>query len=81
MANHPSALKRQRQSEKKRNHNRVRTSTIAAMTKEFNAADKAKKPALFKVLQSKIAKFGQKGNIHKNTAARMIAGLTRALSR
>ena len=77
MANHPSSLKRQRQSEKQRTRNRVVKSNIRTLVKKVRGA--ASKDAALKELKaaiSKLSKAAQKGGIHKNTASRKISRLT-----
>ena len=77
MANHPSALKRQRQSEKQQVRNRAVKSTIKTLVKKVRAT-KSKADALkeLKGAISKLSKAAQKGSIHKNTASRKISRLT-----
>ncbi len=77
MANHPSALKRQRQSEKQQVRNRAVKSTIKTLVKKVRAT-KSKADALkeLKAAISKLSKAAQKGGIHKNTASRKISRLT-----
>ncbi len=77
MANHPSALKRQRQSEARRRRFKSRKHDITDLKKDVLAAAADKKTDLLKTLQSKVAKFAQKGNMHKNTAARIISRLAK----
>jgi len=77
MANHPSSLKRHRQSEKQRLRNRVRRSEINSVEKKVKKAT-TKEEALkyLKLFVSKIAKAAQKGNIHKRNAGRHVSRLT-----
>jgi small subunit ribosomal protein S20 len=78
MPQHKSAIKRMRQNEKRRNHNRVRRSKMRTLIKnvltstEKKEAEKHLKPAV-----SHIDKMTNKGVIHPNNAARKKARLTK----
>lgn len=76
MANHPSSLKRHRQSEKQRLRNRSRKSEITSFEKKVRQST-TKEDALkfLKTFISKISKASQKGNIHKKNAARHVSRL------
>ena len=84
MANHPSALKRYRQSEKRRAINSTNSSRLKTQIKKVKTAVAAKKPADAKALLpatfSLIDKSVQKGVIKKNTAARYKSRLTRSIN-
>ena len=80
MADHASAKKRARQTEKLRLRNRANMSTMktsikkvreAVEKKDFSAID-----LLLRDAQSTIAKTKRKGCIHKNNMARRISRLT-----
>ena len=84
MANHPSALKRHRQSEKRRLRNRavktrlrhlVRQVRSALSTRDAEAATKS-----FDTAARALDKAVTKGVLHRNSAARRISRLARALS-
>ena len=84
MANHPSALKRHRQSEKRRVRNRavksrlrhlVREVRDAVATKNADAATKS-----LTVAGRALDKAVTKGVLHRNNAARRIARLSHAVS-
>ena len=84
MANHPSALKRHRQSEKRRLRNRavksrlrhvVREVRDAVATKNHDAAAKS-----LAVAGRALDKAVTKGVLHRNNAARRIARLAHAVS-
>lgn len=81
MANHPSALKRARQSAKRREQNRSSRTRFKNAVKSLQAAisEKSKEEAAaeFRLAQSVIAKTAAKGIIHKNTAARKISRLSK----
>ena len=84
MANHPSALKRHRQSEKRRIRNQaiktrlrhlVREVRDAVATKNSDAAAKS-----LAVAGRALDKAVTKGVLHRNAASRKIARLARAVS-
>ena len=84
MANHKSAIKRNKQSQARRLRNRNQKATLRTIIKTFNAslvegADSAKE-ALTKAVPV-IAKAASKGLIHKNAAARKISRLTKKLNK
>ena len=74
MANHFSALKRARQTEKRSAQNRANTSRLRTELRRLREAiaggDKAKANEAYKITVSAIDKAIQKGVLHKNTAAR-----------
>lgn len=82
MANHPSALKRMRQNEKKRVRNMSYKSKVKTTVKRFlkagqeNAADAG---ALLSRATSLLHKGVSKGIFHKNTASRAISRLAKKL--
>lgn len=78
MANHKSALKRHRQSVKRRTSNRAEKSAIFTLTKKYNAAEGEEKTTLLKTVQSKIAKAGRKNILNKKLAAKKISKLMKA---
>jgi small subunit ribosomal protein S20 len=83
MANHPSALKRMRQSEKKRLRNLSYRSSVRTAVKKFLQAVDQKSsdaPDLFRKASSVLAKGVAKGVFHKNTASRKISNLAGKLS-
>lgn len=81
MANHKSALKRIKQSEKRTVRNTDRISRIKTFVKKFiaslNSGENA--AASFSTVQSEIMKGVTKGVLHKNAAARKISRLNRML--
>ncbi|MBU0480446.1 MAG: 30S ribosomal protein S20 [Proteobacteria bacterium] len=83
MANHKSALKRQRQSLVRRENNRAMKSRVKKAIKAINSAveqnqvDAAR--AALAVAVPVIAKAG-KGTIHKKNASRSISRLTRRVN-
>lgn len=85
MARTPSAMKRHRQSEKRRLDNRAKKSMIRTFTKkalaaaeagDFDAAAKYQK-----VVQSLVDKAAKSNTLHKNTAARRKSRLSARLDR
>ncbi len=81
--NHPSALKRQRQNQKRREHNRLIKSRVRTVVKKAldaiaasdpNAAETSLREAI-----STLAKAGSKGTIHRNTVSRKISRLSSRL--
>jgi small subunit ribosomal protein S20 len=74
MANHFSALKRARQSEKRTAVNRANTSrlrtSLRAMRESIAKGDKAGAEKTYRETVSALDKAIQKGVLHKNTAAR-----------
>ncbi|MDH4469027.1 MAG: 30S ribosomal protein S20 [Bacteriovoracaceae bacterium] len=77
MANHKSAAKRAKQSEKKRAHNRSKSSAVKTAIKairqliDSDKMDEAKK--ILPAIQSKIAKLAKTNIIKKKTASRKIS--------
>lgn len=84
MANHKSAEKRVRQTEKKNAVNRSNRSKLRTQIKSLRAAvasgDKAASEAILFPTVSLIDKAVNKGLIHKNTAARHKSRLTKHVS-
>ena len=84
MANHPSALKRYRQSQKRRLINTTNGHKLKTQLKKLKSAIAGKKTADAKGLLpetfSLIDKSVQKGVIKKNTAARYKSRLTRSVN-
>ena len=78
MANHKSALKRIRQTEKKRVHNRYYGKTMRNAVRQFRELDDKKEaeeklPSIFSI----IDKLTKRSIIHKNKAANIKSKLTR----
>lgn len=79
MANHPSALKRMRQNEKKRVRNMSYRSKVKTAVKKFlHAAQEKQTDAgdLLRQATSLLHKGVSKGIFHKNTAGRTISRLS-----
>jgi len=84
MANHFSALKRARQTEKKTevnrsNKSRLRTA-LRGLRESIAAGDRKSAETNFRATVSVIDKAIQKGTIHKNTAARYKSRLSTRLN-
>ncbi|NQT76927.1 MAG: 30S ribosomal protein S20 [Bacteroidetes bacterium] len=78
MANHKSALKRIRQTEKRMVHNRYYGKTMRNAVRQFRALDDKKEaeeklPSIFSI----IDKLTKRSIIHKNKAANIKSKLTR----
>ncbi|MBV9860176.1 MAG: 30S ribosomal protein S20 [Alphaproteobacteria bacterium] len=79
MANHKSAEKRLRQTEKRTAVNRARVSRVRTFVKKVEAAittgDKEAAQAAFRVAQPELHRATTKGVLHKNTVARKLSRL------
>ena len=77
MANHKSAIKRHRQSIKRRDCNRSAKAAVRTALKQASAAasssDKAQAQKLAREAESMMAKASKKGLFHKATLARKIS--------
>ncbi len=84
MANHYSALKRARQTEKRTAVNRANSSRLRSALRKFRttltSGDSAAAKAAFGETVSAIDKAVQKGVIHKNTASRYKSRLSARLN-
>ncbi|MCD6566906.1 MAG: 30S ribosomal protein S20 [Bacteroidales bacterium] len=81
MANHPSAIKRNRQSEKKKLHNKYYAKTVRnAINKLRETTDKKSADELYPKVVSKIDKLAGKSHIHKNKAANLKSKLAKHIS-
>jgi len=74
MANHFSALKRARQTERRTARNRANTSRLRTQLRELREAiekgDKAAAEQMYRQTVSVLDKAIQKGTLHENTASR-----------
>ena len=78
MANHKDALKRIRQTEKRRLHNRYYAKNMRNEVKKFRAlTDKSTAERQLPKLYSIIDKVAKRGIIHKNKAANLKSKLTK----
>ena len=81
MANHPSAIKRNRQSEKRKLHNKYYAKTVRnAIKKLRETTDKKSADKLYSEAISKIDKLAGKSNIHKNKAANLKSKLAKHIN-
>lgn len=81
MAHHKSAKKRIRTTEKKTLTNKAAVSKIKTLTKKvFSSEDRAEAEVLYKAAVATLDKNAVKGRLHKNTAARKKAALTKHLN-
>lgn len=84
MANHPSALKRQRQNEKRRVRNKGYKSTINTTIKKvftsLSEKDTDKAKDFLREAVSRLDRAVSKGALHRRTASRRISRLTKKLS-
>jgi small subunit ribosomal protein S20 len=84
MANHKSAEKRIRQTEKRTATNRARRSRIRTFMKKVEEAiatgDKGAAQAAFKEAQPELHRGVTKGVLHKNTVARKLSRLNARIS-
>lgn len=85
MANHPSAVKRNRQRITRTARNRALKSNLRSILKEARAAaggsDKAEAATKASVAKKALARAASKGVIHANNAARRTARIDRALTK
>jgi len=85
MANHKSALKRDRQSKVRRLRNRINKTKMKTSVEQLEAAVVAgSEEQAVKALQnaaSVIQKTASKGSIHKKTAARKVSRLAKSVNR
>ena len=85
MANHFSALKRARQTERRTLRNRGNTSQLRSALREMREAltkgDKTGGEQVFRKTVSALDKAIQKGVLHENTAARYKSRLNARLNR
>ncbi|MDR0677966.1 MAG: 30S ribosomal protein S20 [Holosporaceae bacterium] len=80
MANHKSALKRMKQSEKRSSLNRSRISRVKTFIKKFiSSLGSGEAISAFSSVQSEIHRSMSKGILHKNVAGRKISRLSKLL--
>jgi small subunit ribosomal protein S20 len=81
MANHISALKRIRQNEKRRIHNKYYARTMRNAVKKFRAiTDKKEAEAQFPKIASLIDGIAKRNIIHKNKAANLKSKLAKQVN-
>lgn len=77
MANHKSALKRIRQNQKRREHNKYYAKTMRNAVKDLrNITDKDEAAKMYSSVASKIDKLAKKNIIHRNKAANLKSKLS-----
>ncbi|MGL4519935.1 MAG: 30S ribosomal protein S20 [Phocaeicola sp.] len=82
MANHKSSIKRIRQEEKRRLHNRYYAKTMRNAVKKLRATtDKAEAIALFPGVQKMLDKLAKRNIIHKNKASNLKSKLSARISK
>jgi len=76
MANHPSALKRIRQTETKRIHNRFYAKTMRNAVRKFRSlSDKKEAEEMQPKLYAMIDKMAKRNMIHKSKAGNLKSGI------
>lgn len=78
MANHQSSIKRIRQTENRRVHNKYYTKTTRNAIKELrNTTDKTAANELLPKVASMLDKMAKHNRVHKNKAANLKSSLTK----
>jgi len=85
LANHISALKRNRQNHKRNARNKGYRTLVKTLSKkvriEAEAGNKEQAQKQLKIAEKAIAKVGGKGILHSRAASRKISSLTRLVNR
>ena len=85
MANHKSALKRNRQNHKRNERNKGYRTLVKTLSKkvrnEAKAGNKEQAQKELKIAEKVIAKVGGKSILHSRAASRKISSLTRLVNR
>lgn len=82
MANHKSSVKRIRQEEKRRLHNRYYAKTMRNAVKKLRAtSDKAEAIAMYPGVQKILDKLAKRNIIHKNKASNLKSKLSAHISK
>ena len=85
MANHKSALKRNRQNHKRNERNKGYRTLVKTLSKkvrnEAKAGNKEQAQKELKIAEKVIDKVGGKGILHSRAASRKISSLTRLVNR
>lgn len=82
MANHASSVKRIRQTEKRRLHNRFYAKVTRSAVKKFRAMkDQSEAKAFLPKVSSMLDRLAKRGIIHKNKAANLKSSLTRQMNK
>ncbi len=78
MANHKSSLKRIRQTEQRRIHNRYFAVTARNLVKQLReTSNKVEAEKLLPLVSSRLDKLAKQQIIHRNKAANLISSLTK----
>jgi small subunit ribosomal protein S20 len=84
MANHLSALKRARQTERRTTRNRANTSSLRTQLRDLRESiakgDKAAAEQTYRQTVSALDKAIQKGSLHENTASRYKSRLSKRVA-
>ncbi len=81
MANHPSAAKRNRQSQKRRLSNKYYARTTRNAVKKLRSVtEKEEAKELYPKVVSMLDRLAKKNIIHKNKAANLKSGLSRKVN-
>ena len=84
MANHLSALKRARQTERRTTRNRANTSSLRSQLRDLREAiakgDKGAAEQVYRKTVSALDKAIQKGTLHGNTASRYKSRLSKRVA-
>ena len=81
MAQNKSAIKRDRQNQKRNAHNRARRSKMRTLTKNvFESSNKEEAMKAYKESVAYLDRMSTKGVIHANNAARKKSQLTRHIN-
>jgi len=85
LANHISALKRNRQNHKRNERNKGYRTLVKTLSKKVRTAaeagNKEQAQKELKIAEKVIAKVGGKGILHSRSASRKISNLTRLVNR
>ena len=82
MANHKSSIKRIRQTEKRRLHNRYYAKTMRNAVRKLRATtDKAEAVAMYPSVQKILDKLAVRHLIHRNKAANLKSKLAKHISK
>ena len=82
MANHKSALKRIRQSQKRTEHNHYYAKTMRNAVRKLRAiTDKEEAIKMYPAVQKMLDKLAKTNIIHKNKAANLKSGLAKHIAK
>ena len=82
MANHKSSIKRIRQNNTKRLHNRYYAKSMRNVLRKFRSlTEKSEAEVILPKLHSMIDKLAKRNIIHKNNASRKVSRLTHQIAK